>query len=238
MLTNTLDSSKQTEDNKRVENNPQSMALNTRTMFFQPPPMRLWQHDENVTDRSTDTTNTTTTTTYITSTHTTILVSGGDRLQNNNGANLGASDTNDPLYIQRSSETVYQNDPRLTTTSGSQITSLLKSNEDSVPAQLGSVTSSNLAKGVAGYKRGTIIASATTSPARGHTNRVAHTSSTQYHRSKALGVTSSSAPTSINHYDKINLANITCKIGHFIPVIMFSYLYYIHFNHVVTFYFI
>lgn len=116
-------------------------------------------------------------------------------------ANYGNSDT---VYIQRSSQTIYKQstDPA----GGSTLTaqgaggSLIVAPPNSPTMTVLLPTNNNNG---AGYKRGTIIASATTSPTRGYRLSASSNSpSSQYHRSKALGVTSS-ASSSVDHNNPI-----------------------------------
>lgn len=212
-------------------------SLNTRTMFFQPPPWRasFWPTTttstptETITDstRTQNVTDSSKTNTdesrpspsepsagYESAQRQTVGSAGSGNTTNDLVGNNQAvqyetklSDTNDPVYIQRSSEqTVYQHGPRQTTSRASSDQQQTNSN-NGAPAQHqlgGSITLTNTMKGGSGYKRGTIIASATTSPNRGHGSRSTAAqysssdapSSNMNHKSNALGVVLAAAGSS------------------------------------------
>lgn len=166
--------SRLTNINKNYDNNllQTQQNLNTRTMFFQPPP-RFW-HKENLTQQVA------TTNSYDNILNQTIstkpFIEANDK--RNNGAQVNSSPPSDSSDI---------NNPIQSTTSAQ------KTNHQ----QSSISTASTLYKlnDSPGYKRGTIITSAITSPTRGYSSKKAHlSSSSQHHR--ALGVTSSSSSSS------------------------------------------
>lgn len=166
-----------------------AMDLNTRTMFFQPPPHRLWQ-DENATSSSEANKQTV----ELDSQN----ISGGKNNDSDNradGANYSRGDSNDQVYIQRSSETVpYQHDtnthnPSLPITTDNGGTDSLSKSQHPQPQPQQSSLLTLAPNASNGYKRGTIIASATSSPTRGYGTS---SSSQIHHRLLKIGGASTS----------------------------------------------
>lgn len=148
--------------------------LNTRTMFFQPPP-RFW-HKENLTQQVATANNYDNILNQTISTKS--FIEANDK--RNNGAQVNSSPSSDSSNKNKNN----------------QIQSSPAQNKNHQPAP----SSSPLYKlnDSPGYKRGTIITSAITSPTRGYSSRKAHSSSSQHHG--ALDVTSSASRPS---YSKI-----------------------------------
>lgn len=146
-------------------------------MFFQPPP-RFW-HKENLTQQQVVGTNS-----YDNILNQTIsksFIEANDK--RNNGAQTNSSPPGDSSNSDDSNQSLTQTADHKT--SPSSTTSLYKLNDSP------------------GYKRGTIITSAITSPTKGYGGKKAHLSSLSQHH-KALGVTSSSSSSaSTSSYSKI-----------------------------------
>lgn len=144
-------------------------------MFFQPPP-RFW-HKENLTQQVVSTNS------YDNILNQTIsksFIEANDK--RNNGAQINSSPPGDSSNTDDSNQS-FTRDANYKT-SPSSVASLYKLNDSP------------------GYKRGTIITSAITSPTRGYGGKKAHLSSLSQHH-KALGVTSSSSSASMSIYSKI-----------------------------------
>lgn len=187
-------------------------------MFFQPPP-RSRQGEPIIEPRDSA---------YQATNTQTIRVTDDQR---NNSANYGRSDTSDPVYIQTSSVTIYQNNSR---------GNISDSSSQTIPTSLGteSAKQSGVSRGLpenqgTGNKRGTIIASAYSSASRSHVSRQPFGGSNVLIPRSNIGQHSSACQLRFNIDDTLGGQRLVLLSLSTLFQIM--YIHNTHFNHAVTF---
>lgn len=200
VTTRTNEQASGSNNNRHETYDEQRDSLNTRTMFFQPPPSyrrptQPPKSQEAASNKQLDST----TSPHQTTTNTNYVTEGGGGESKPTDSNRrqqqqppgDKSDTNEPVLFGTAAKTngLDQQPPaRQESSFAFQQTSSSASPLSAPPATL-----SNSYNGQ-GHRRGTIIASATTSPSRGHYNvRMAHSSSLQNHKPKVSSSSSSPA---------------------------------------------
>lgn len=167
--------------------NLQTQNLNTRTMFFQPPPT-LW-HNGNLTQKVTSGNTNNNNYDNILNQTTTIsklFTEANDRRNSHNGAQLNSGSQSSDSSTNNNNVNQIQSQAQQQT--GHNHNELKQHTPLEIPAGSPLYKSNGDQTNSPGYKRGTIITSAITSPTKGYSSRRSHSS--------ALGVTSSSASSS------------------------------------------